>query len=433
MPFFFLSYANADGDGHMNAFYKDLCEAVRARTGLPQDEIGFRDQSAMALGVNWRTGLETALATTQVFIALCSPSYFASDMCGREWQMFSELAQRRQRQRSGGSPLTSLLPIVWTPAATMPAVARRLQYVHEDLGNIYRDEGLHFLKRLRRYQDEYELFVVRLAERVVAAGRSNVSPVTMDVPQLADVSNPFVAEAAANTSGRVVVPSSGRNADAPRPAHPAMGTVPGGPRHVHFVVVAPPTNEVGGLRRDAQFYGPTPLDWAPYRPQYPRRVCIFAQNVASTNDMTSALATGDTSIVGLVTQAKERNELVMLLVDVWATKLDPYHAVLLEYDNLNAPTSAVMVPWNETDEEIRERADELLDDLRLAFPNNVAREDEVFRTALATHETLQIAMEEALVLMQARITRLGTVLRRAGGARTIERPVLSSPEEGASR
>lgn len=431
MPYFFFSYARADDDGHLNRFYRDLREAVRSRTGLRADEIGFRDQANLPVGVTWTSELGTALATARVFVALCSPSYFASDTCGREWQMFSELA--RQRQARGGTVPVNLLPIVWIPSTNMPEIASRVQHSHEELGKLYMREGLQFLARLKRYRDEYHLFVTRLAERIVAVGGSSNPRMPPQVPALEDVANAF----ATDTPPTVIAPNNrgGRRSRGSSTRRPGSASVtpPRGPRHVHFVVVAAPTYKIGRIRQDTQFYGRSAYDWAPYKPEFPQRVCVFAQHIASSHDLTSTLATAESSIVDLLAEAKERNEPVVLIVDVWTTKLSPYQAVLIEYDELNVPTSAVMVPLNETDEEIRERFDELRDDLQHAFPNNSARGDDVFKVDIPTHERLQAELEEIFVLMKSRIIQIGNVRRRAGGNRTVERPVLTRPDEGAGR
>lgn len=453
MPYFFLSYASADDDGYLTGFYRDLREAVRSRTGLRADEIGFRDQANLPVGVTWTSELSTALATARVFVAMCSPSYFASEICGREWQMFTELARQRHAAAGGGAGATpaNLLPIIWIPSANMPDIARRVQHAHEGLGKLYAREGLQFLARLRRYRDEYQLFVTRLAERIVTVGGTSDPRMPPQVPALEDVPNAFTVGTPAAPSRhrggrrRRDVDHRGRAGSLGHRQAVAAGAVeagevgeeepslPGGPRHVHFVVVAAPSYKLGHIRRDMQFYGPTAYDWAPYRPQFHQRVCVFVQNIASTRDLTSTLATAESSIVDLLREAKERNEPVVLIVDVWTTKLDAYRAVLFEYDRLNEPTSAVMVPLNETDEETQERSDELGDDLRRAFPNNTTRGDDVFKTAIPTHESLQDELEQILVVMQSRIFQLGNVRRRAGGDRTVERPVLTRPDEGALR
>ena len=181
------------------------------------------------------------------------------------------------------------------------------------------------------------------------------------------------------------------------------------------------------MRRDTRFYGATPYAWTPYSPHSTQRLCVFAQSIASAKDLTSALSTAEQSILDLLDRAHEHNEIVVLLVDVWATRLEPYHHVLIEYDDRNVPTSAVMVPWNDADDELSESSAELEADLRRALRHNAVRRDTVFRPAIPTHEGFKVALEEVLAEAQSRVFSYGTVTRRAGGTRVIERPLLTPP------
>jgi FxsC-like protein len=428
VPYFFLSYARADDDGYLSRFYRDLSEAVRSRTGHAADDVGFRDELSMHIGTDWPTTLANAITSARVFVALCSPSYFASEMCGKEWQMFVDLSQDRQAATAGESPV--LLPLTWIPATAIPDRVRRLQHSHAGLGEIYAREGLHFLSRLSRYRDDYHLFITRFAERIVAAGESYTPEPPYYLPDFDSVPNAFLVEEASNDPDRLQVegqlPAEGQQED-------VDVLPPGGPRHVNFVVVVAPSHELARIRNETQFYSTNPHDWAPYKPLSTQRICVFAQNIASTKDLTSALATADRSIIDLLLRAREQNEIVVLIVDVWSTRLDPFHAVLREYDERNAPTSAVMVPWNEIDEELTERSAELAEDLRRAFPNNTAREDPLFRSAIPTLERFQTALEEVLAEAQSRVFHFGMVARRAGGTHVVDRPILTPPSGGSLR
>jgi len=446
MPYFFLSYASVDGDPYMETFFRDLREAVRARTGLGSEDIGFRDQSSLQTGVHWPSALIDAVGTARVFVAMCSPSYFASTHCGKEWQYFTETS-KHHRSDVTGAPV-NLLPITWIPSRTLPEVARNIQRSHEEFGSIYKREGLQFVSRLRRYRDEYELFVTRFAERIVSVGAEQSTFPPAPAPQLDEVPSAFHTLAPPAHVTRLHPPRSPEIGSRSRPSGEEAGEaatvrelrrtpdelgpdmafdhhLPGGPRHVHFVVVAAPSHALGRIRRETQYYGPSAKDWAPYKPESAQRISVFAQNIASTKDLTSALAPAESSIVELITRARRNNEVVVLIVDVWTTKLDHYHAVLAEYDELNAPTSAVMIPWSAGDREMHERATELRQDLHHAFPNNLARGDTVFRASIPTEKHFQSALEEVLAEVQSRVFQLGSVSRRAGGDRIVERPVLT--------
>jgi FxsC-like protein len=429
MPYFFLSYASVDGDPYMDTFFRDLRDAVRARTGLGPDDIAFRDRSNLQAGVHWPSALVDAVGMARVFVAMCSPSYFASTHCGKEWQYFTE-SSKHHRNDMTGAP-ANLLPVTWIPSRTLPDVAHHIQHFHEEFGSIYKREGLQFLARLRRYRDDYELFVTRFAERIISVGDERPVPAPVQVPDLEDVSSAFHVGTASTgpavAAGWSASPStSGRRrprVEVGQALNPAQ--VPGGPRHVNFVMVAAPSHAVARIRRETQYYGPSAQDWAPYKPDSNQRICVFAQNIASTKDLTSALAPAESSIVELISRARRNNEVVVLIVDVWTARLDPYHEVLAEYDELNAPTSAVMIPWNSSDQEMASRAAELREGLHHAFPNNLARGDTVFRAAIPTEKHFQSALEEVLAEVQSRVFQLGSVSRRAGGDRIVERPVLT--------
>jgi FxsC-like protein len=184
---------------------------------------------------------------------------------------------------------------------------------------------------------------------------------------------------------------------------------------VHFVVVAAPSYEAALIRRNTQFYGPGPLDWAPYRPQSPQRICVVAQSVASSRGLTSSLATAENSLLDLLGRAREHNEIVVLLIDAWAMKLSAYRRILAEYDGRNAPASAALLLWNTADTETAEGLEALRDDLRGTFPNNTARQDSTFRTGISSIESFQTALDETLNEIKSRISHSGTGDRRSGG------------------
>jgi FxsC-like protein len=398
--YFFLSYAHADDRGLLERFHNDLCDAVQERTALPRDEIGFRDLSNLHIGDVWPDELADALSSTRVFVAMCSPNYFASEYCRREWQYFTQIARERQKRtgKRGRQP-ASLLPITWIATDEVPEVVRDLQRTNAALGALYAKEGLSFLCRLSRCGDDYQEFVVRFAERIVAAGSAGQSPVATLRLDFDALANPFRAELSSSDP-------------------PARG-----PKHVHFVVVAAPRSVVGSIRRDTQFYGTSPFTWAPYQPDSSKQICIVAQQIASANDLTSTPLTAEDSLLGLLSWAREHNEIVVLIVDVWTTRLDPYRTVLTEYDQSTDATNAVMVPCNQNDPELVMNAPQLRVDLKEVLPNNHVRRDTIFHMSIPTVEAFQDALVTVLAEAQSRIFSVGPVAR--SGNLDIERPLLN--------
>ncbi|MFB9356850.1 TIR domain-containing protein, partial [Actinoplanes nipponensis] len=91
MLYFFLSYARGRDDVYVHQFFQDLSQEVRALAGLgPEAEVGFLDHRSIQPGDVWPETLVDALSRCQAFLALCSPAYFLSEPCGREWAIFAE-------------------------------------------------------------------------------------------------------------------------------------------------------------------------------------------------------------------------------------------------------------------------------------------------------------------------------------------------------
>ena len=206
--------------------------------------------------------LAEAMASSAVLAALCLPNYFASQQCGREWQLFSDLL--RVRRLSVAEPTDALLPVVWVPSQRLPDAARRLQHTHESFGPVYRREGAHHLSRLRRYRDDYHVLLTRLAERIVAAARPFPPPAPSRVPDLESVRSAFAGPAESHAPSapldEAVATGVGGPAHRSRPLGVAGSSGPSsegptGPRHVHFVVVAGSSSEVAQVRSDTRPYG----------------------------------------------------------------------------------------------------------------------------------------------------------------------------------
>src|SRR5262245_44420532 len=89
-PPFFFSYAHNDVefDDRALQFYTNVNQRVRIIAGLKDD--GFFDKSRLKAGDDWSVDLVAALGAAPVMVCLYSPSYFASEVCGQELQIFLE-------------------------------------------------------------------------------------------------------------------------------------------------------------------------------------------------------------------------------------------------------------------------------------------------------------------------------------------------------
>src|SRR5262249_31558157 len=90
---FFLSYARKDAnlfghpdqpDSHFETFFQRLSQRVQHLTG----GSGFVDRTNIQAGQDWPDALAAALQTAETIVCMYSASYFQSEYCGKEMQVF---------------------------------------------------------------------------------------------------------------------------------------------------------------------------------------------------------------------------------------------------------------------------------------------------------------------------------------------------------
>jgi FxsC-like protein len=396
--YFFLSYARGDDDVYVERFYRDLCAEVRVLTGAGRDEeVGFLDNHSIEPGQRWPLELVDALAKCHSFLALCSPAYFLSEPCGREWTIFQE--RSRLFEQSTGTPAGALIPLLWLPTRTMPAVVQTIQYTRDILGDSYNRGGVRQLLRLRRHRDTYREFVSAVAELVVDAAGDTVPPLatTLDFDQFPSAFH----------AGPALRPA-GEGSEARVDGVPVVS----GSHFVHFVVVAPTRAEAAAIRTDVRSYGDRPQDWAPYRPALDLPLCEYACRVAADRSFQSTVATIE-DLDECIRLADQHNQIVVLLVDAWSARLDRHRQLLRAYDQRNELTTAVMIPWSHDDAETQSHSSELAELVRKTFLNNSLRRDDLtFRSSVLTHDAFGADLQVVLEVVRNRVFVRGTVYRR---------------------
>ncbi|MEV1285605.1 TIR-like protein FxsC [Micromonospora sp. NPDC049679] len=404
MLYFFLSYARGDDDVYVKKFFDELSKEVRNLTGDPSDhDVGFLDVRGIPLGSSWSPQLITALSTCRVFISLCSPSYFRRPACGKEWQVFA--SRLTLHQRVSGVHAPALMPLVWTPTSHMPQLASRLQYHTDSLGEAYRKDGLRQLVRLNRRVPLLRL-VSDLAKKIVETAQQYRLPGPGPVPAFDEIINAFTPDARAPLEL----------------SHSAAGS-----RYVHFVVAAPTRAQVGTVRRNRVFYGDTYADWAPFRPSLYDPIAAYARGIAERQRFGSEVS-GIEDLPARIDRANENNQIVVLLVDAWATRLTEHREVLRSYDQRNEPTTGVLIPLPRADEETDAHRSELVRELHQALANNNIRGDTLFRPGIQTHDDFDLELQDVLEEAQNRIYRRGRVRRLPPGDPPGERPILEGPQ-----
>ncbi|MCK8435104.1 TIR domain-containing protein [Streptomyces sp. D2-8] len=357
VPYFFLSYAHTprratdgpDPDMWVHRLYQDLCEHILMLTDLPEGEsAGFMDR-AMRIGEDWSSRLSAALATCRVFVPLYSPRYFASDHCGREWRAFA-LRQARGRT-SQATALPAIVPALWTPvqAERLPSTAKSLHHDHERFGPHYASEGLYSLMKLRRYRTDYEHAVLLLARAIVTTAHEN--PVPRGEPQkLADLPNAFGSP-------------------------PVL-------RRLRIVVAAPSSRELPPGRSE-RCYGPSPVDWNPYRESdgdTARPLADFAAEQVRGLDYLTTVEPLDEAVGSLLAEARPSAPTVMLL-DRWAVADPEQRELLTRVDAAAQPWVVVIVPWDLSDPDNESSGTELQLALEKTLPRTLQRGRSVSRAA----------------------------------------------------
>src|SRR5262249_45755623 len=152
--------------GELEKFLDELERDLKAAIGSAV-EILFRDLQDLRLGAEWKPALEDALKSASLLLAICSPSFFKSDYCGKEYSVFHDRVTRAPKL-AGGVPHRAIFPIVWLPAGEngTPERVSRFQFNHAELPAQYAKGGLRPLFRITRNRDDALSFTETLAKEM---------------------------------------------------------------------------------------------------------------------------------------------------------------------------------------------------------------------------------------------------------------------------
>jgi hypothetical protein len=82
----FVSYSRAES-AWVDAFRIALEQIIHERLGIAADF--WQDVTNIRFGQNWTDEIRNAIKGAAVFVAICSPSYFESEWCAKEYQEFA--------------------------------------------------------------------------------------------------------------------------------------------------------------------------------------------------------------------------------------------------------------------------------------------------------------------------------------------------------
>ncbi|MFF8530929.1 TIR-like protein FxsC [Streptomyces sp. SAS_267] len=385
-PCFFLSYARTPAwgsevgraDHWVRVLFTDLCDHVTALTDLPLGaRAGFMDREDGA-GDGWSDRAGQSLATCSVFVALFSPRYFSSELCGREWFAFNERVLRARAVGSGAPP--AVVPVLWTPVdpAQLPDSVKHVPIGAEPGGDRYATQGIYGLIKLSRLREEYDEAVLRLAQRIVRAARE--APPPPERPR--------------------------RYEDTPSAFKP-RGTEP---RRIHLTVAAP-TLRTLPEHRDTRPYGEDAQDWNPYHEESARPLPALAEELIRSLDYQTSVSSLDAEDTdespggdgaGQATPSRPG----ILLVDRWALTDEARRRRLRTFDDEARPWVGAIVPWDPADPQGHgEEGRRLAADLEQTLPLILDRGRRAgCRTAVDGVPTLR-AFTDALPAVVAHATR----------------------------
>jgi FxsC-like protein len=418
--YFFLSYARGGDDVYVRIFFNDLCTEVRNLAGLrPEEEVGFLDNHSIHPGESWPHSLVDALSRSRAFLPLCSPRYFCSEPCGREWAIFADRI-RRHEELNHARP-DALIPVRWQPVQRMPRVAVPIQYFAEPQPDpVQPGKGVRQLLRLSRNRDDYLEFVTNLAERIVEVADLHSLAEGPPIAEFDGVVSAFqelggtTAEAVNGVVPAVAVPVLDDTAD-----------------RVHFVVSAPTAGTAADPavgRHDFGYYGESPEQWAPYQPRFPGPLGDYASRIAAQGRLRARVIPVD-RLDECLAQARDNNQVVIILVDPWSTKIPANRRILYRYDQRDGHRAAVMIPFSSADAETQAHAEELSESVRRTFPRGTRQpENARFRRGVLTYQSFSADLQAVLEESQNWIFA-NPVIRRTLPPRTAERPILEGPWE----
>jgi FxsC-like protein len=392
---FFFSYKRVVDGPYLQTFFDDLSEELSGQLQLDVDEeIGFLDQKGIELGDAWEPTIAQALQGSKVLVCAYSPRYFESEYCGKEWQVFQMRRELHRQKQLAGDPEAQLppviVPVLWQPCTPVPAVTS-IQYLYGDPQSFENKKGVRSLvKRKTVNQATYTDYIELLAEKIKEAAGYQL-PQLANLPALNKVPSAFVTQTPA------VVPA------AAQPQTPATSTAStSSTKHVRFIFVAGDPAKFGG-QRQADAYGERGSYWKPFHPNVSDRIGRLLQHFVSSEEMDfdSDIVEFGQDLIPVVKQAFDERKIVVLLVDGWTVSWDPAsQAILRQFDksSVDLYNSTVLVPWNDSDLEIQNRRDEILDNVRNVFDfrANLWRNPVFYRDGINSLPDLLTAVQNAL-------------------------------------
>jgi FxsC-like protein len=400
---FYFSYAGRDQRNvpYLREFYNDLVQEVRKLAGITSSasdaQIGFFDEVGIETGDRWADRVAEALNSCRTFVCLLSASYLDSEFCGKEFQVFLERLDRYAATSSKGRP-TLILPVLWASQKSLPSplppVVASIRIFSTDDPEIYREQGLEGLLRMKSGR-EYREFLSRFASTLVKHAESDKLPPLDTLPRIEEVESAFLNPESAGETG-------------------------GSPDNVYFVFVAGSRTEMQKLRRHVEAYGDVGgAEWQPFLPEGSRHIGFLTQSVATEAELYSNILPVEQDLINRLRAAESRNTLVIVVVDPWALLIPRYRSIMEELDRMNFVNCAVLILWNESDDETTQNREQLQATVKRVFAHwGVMYQAERFREHIRSEDELRGQLNETLQRIVRELVERHSRYRKIEGGST---------------
>lgn len=417
---FFLSYARRNDEDKskklIRRLYEDLADEFLAsgRTqATRRQEVGFFDQVGIEPGDKWDVTVAEALRSARVMLCLFSRAYFNSKVCGQEFEVFRRRVKSFAEANGIAHP-PLIIPVLWhrPDMFTAPKAVADLQYTYDDFNATYSAEGLDYLMRLAKHDDDYQEFLMKLRDRIIKVATTHALDPLPALPPLTEVPNPFAPGPPA--VGAPVAPVEPEN----------------GPSYVHFAYVVGDRQQLANAGARIERYGADGRSWKPYVPEIDRPVGLITQRVATDVDLQHEVLPITDTLIEQLKKADETNTIVVLIVDPWTLKVQTYLDRMKEYDSRNLVSCGVLVVWSGDEQERQQAENALRNTVNYAFQNTIINNNMYIRPRVQSEAELRSEVTAAIIEIRRRLNERAKLFRPVdtGGFDAI--PQVATPGGG---
>ena len=357
---FFFSYPSLAMrlEDYLRKFYVDIGKEIGIARGKPPDEVGMIDEKGLLHGTNWRESLPKAMNECRCIVAICTPAYYRSETCMREFDFFAARVRNVKRKH----PV--LKPVLWNNGREpQPKRIAELQYTVGEKTSPVNIEGVRDALRNGR-RKAYLEYVKKLADEIMATAEEQ--------PEL---------------------PPGTSNFDSP--AQASVDVI--GPGHVHLLYIAQSDEGARG--------------WRPFLPAEQHTIGHLAEDIAegkgfSTNEIKAA---NRDDVLAALAEADRRKNLVVVLVDGKSVQVREHEELLRAIGGTDVHNLSVLVPWNRRDAELMNAQSTLQKQVRNAVGDRAkAGQPLFFNDAILDLADLSAVLGDTLTRLRAHIFAEGS-------------------------